>query len=397
MFPFLPLLSLAAAARQTPTEPDTGDSFVIRSEHGAHELEFGALLQTNLYAHPGGADGRNSEAELRRVRLEFVGRLDQIWRFSLEPNFAEDGVELEEAWIGVDLPCDALLMLGRMKEPFGMEEMTPRKRQDFPEYSMLNRWSPAEDHGITLHGEAADGRWWYGLAVYNGSGGEEVNRDKDFAARLAWRPGGAPAADGAQPFVQLAANATWGKAEQDLGGAELTHDARQAFADFAPGSRLDGERTRLGADLTWLSGPNAVMAEAIRIQEDAAGSLGAGEASTSGWLLSATRVLTGEARAWKGIRPAHALGTGDGWGALQLAARWAELRFDEAWMDYGMLAPSEFPGAVRALDLGLNWYPTRSAALKLHVVRIFYREDVVIGGGAEDGETVLLLQFQLAF
>ncbi len=398
MFPLLPMLALTAPCAQQPGAPApvAHEEFQLHSSGGAYELELGALLQMNLTAFPGGSAGRVSETEFRRFRLEIGGTLDQIWRFNFEPNFAADGVELEEAWIGFELPFGALLMLGRMKEPFGMEESTPRKRQDFPEYSMLNRWSPAEDHGITVHGEAADGELWYGVAAYNGTGGEEVNNDKDLAVRLAWRPLGPPSADGAQSFLQLAANATWGVADEDLAGKELFQDARQAFADFETGARLDGTRVRLGSDLTWLTGPNAFMAEVIRIEEEATGSLGAGEPVTRGWLFSATRMLTGEARTWKGVHPQHALGA-DGWGAWQVAARWSEMRFDEAWTDLGMLLPSESASAVRTLDVGLNWYPTRSVSWKLHLLHSFYADEILIGGEPSDGETALLLQVQFAF
>lgn len=399
MFPFLNILACAALAQEpSPLEGSFDGGFTFRTADAAQELKIGALLQTNLYAFPGGAPGRANEAELRRMRLELSGLVDGVWRFSLEPNFAADGVELEEAWIGADLPGGALLMLGRMKEPFGMEELTPRKRQDFPEYSLLNRWSPAEDHGITLFGDAADGRLWYGIAAYNGTGGEEINSDKDVAARLAWHPQGPPVADGARPFLEIAANATWGVAAQDLSGTSLYQDARQAFAVFEPGAELDGTRTRLGADLTWLTGPNALMAEIIRIGQEVAGGGGTGEAVTSGWLLSASRVLTGEARGWKGVWPRRPVGGGEGnAGAWQIAARWSELRLDGAWLDLGLLSTSSYPGTVRNLDVGLNWYATRSAAWKLHLIQTFYEEDVVLGGEAVGGETTLLLQFQLAF
>lgn len=374
------------------------DGFSFRSADGAHELTLGALMQVNLTGFPGDAPGRVSETELRRMRLEFSGLVDHVWRFSLEPNFAADGVELEEAWIGADLPFSALLMLGRMKEPFGMEEMTPRKRQDFPEYSMLNRWSPAEDHGVTLFGEAADSQLWYGVAAYNGTGGEEINSDKDLAARIAWRPWGAPAARGDQPFLQFAANATWGIAEQDLAGSSLYQDARLPFAEFENGAMLDGARTRMGADLTWLTGPNALMAEVIHIGQEVAGSGGSGNADTDGWLLSASRVLTGENRAWKGVRPHRPLGGEEsGTGAWQIAARWTELSLDQTWQDLGLLAPSEYPGKVQGLDVGLNWYPSRRAAWKLHVIRTFYADAILLGGELVDSEDTLLLQFQIAF
>ncbi len=399
MLPILHALLMAAPAQEpAPLAALWDDGFVFRTADGNYELTLGALLQSNLVAFPGGAPGRASEAELRRMRLEIGGLLDGAWRFNLEPNFAADGVEMEEAWLGADLPGGALLMIGRMKEPFGMEEMLPRKRQDFPEFSLLNRWSPAEDHGVTLFGDAAQGRVWYGVAAYNGSGGDEVNDDKDLAARLAWRPWGAPADDGARSFLQFAANATYGVAEQDLAGAELFQDARQAFAVFEPGARLDGPRTRLGADFTWLTGPSAVMAELFHVESDVVGSGGSGSAATSGWLLSASRVLTGEARGWKGIHPRRPLhGEEPGSGAWQVAARWSELRLGAAWQDLGLLLPASYPGTVRGLDLGLNWYPTRRVAWRLHFLHNFYAEDLLLGGSSVSGESAVILQLQFAF
>jgi hypothetical protein len=122
--------------------------------------------------------------------LRARGELYERYLFHVEPNFSEDDVELEEAWFGADLGTGGpRLMFGRMKEPFSLEEMLPRRHIDFPGFSILDQFAPAEDHGVTLLGGSRDAPWEYGAAFYNGTGGEDLNSDKDIAARLVARRG----------------------------------------------------------------------------------------------------------------------------------------------------------------------------------------------------------------
>jgi hypothetical protein len=116
-------------------------------------VTLGRLLQVRDTEFEGGLEGRTRQFELERMRFEFGGK---HYDFSVGPKSTETEVELEKAWIGADLGGPRL-MLDRMKEPFSLEEMLPRKHFDFPTFSILNQFVPAEDHGVTILGGLRDG------------------------------------------------------------------------------------------------------------------------------------------------------------------------------------------------------------------------------------------------
>src|SRR5262245_16898798 len=122
----------AASAPSAPThsqaeaKPWAGydGEFFLRSADDRYRLSIGGLLQVQGRAYQA-ERGRTSDFFLERMRLEIGGTIERIYHFNLEPKFTEEDVELEEAWVGADLGRHALLMLGRMKEPFSLEEMLP--------------------------------------------------------------------------------------------------------------------------------------------------------------------------------------------------------------------------------------------------------------------------------
>ena len=173
------------------------------------------------------------------------------------------------------------------------------------------------------------------------------------------------------------------------------------FASFESDSRHDGERLRLGAEAAWLRGPYALFAEALSIAEDVTGSGGSGEATTRGWYLGGSWVLTGEPKTLRGVHPKRPLvrrsGATCGSGAWQLAARYSELDLDQALVEHGLLSPESFPGRVSTLDIGLNWYATYHVRVKLHALHTEFDEPILIRGENRRAEDAVLLQFQVHF
>ncbi len=391
------------AGEQASALPVAGydGGFFVQSPDGALRLTLEGLLQIRGTFFESGLEGRPSSFDLERMRLEFGGEFHDRYLFHVEPNFTESEVELEEAWIGADLSeRGPRLILGRMKEPFSLEEMLPRKHLDFPTFSILNQFVPAEDHGVTLLGGSLDAPLEYGLALYNGTGGDDLNSDKDVAARLVARPWAER--DGALlQRLQFGGAATFGREEEDLDGVELFTEAKAPFLSFEPGSRADGERVRLGLETAWLSGPLALSAEAVEVKEDLSGAGGDVQSTTSGWYAAASWVLTGETKSFRGVKPAHpwipAKAGDSGLGALQLALRYSDLRLDEDLIAGGMIATSAFPATVRTWDLGLNWYSTAHTKLMLHFLHTDFEESIVVDGESRSSEDALLLQFQVHF
>lgn len=390
-----PLTGADAPPAQLPIAGYDG-GFFLQSPDGTFRFTLGGLLQIRGTAFESDLDGRTSQFDLERMRFELGGEFYDRYLFNVEPKFTENEVELEEAWVGADLG-GSRLMLGRMKEPFSLEEMLPRKHFDFPTFSILNQLVPAEDHGVTLLGGSLDAPIEYGAALYNGNGGDDLNNDKDVAARLVFRPW-ARREESLLRRLQFGGAVTYGREEADLAGTELVTEAKAPFLAFEPGSRADGERLRLGLEAAWLAGPAAISAELIHIGEDLSGAGGDVQNDTAGWYVSGTWVLTGEEKSFRGVTPAHPLtDSASGHGALQLALRYSELDLDEALVDGGLVAASSFPNGVRTWDVGLNWYTTAHTKVMLHFLHTDYEQEIVIDGDSRGSENAVLLQFQVQF
>ncbi len=327
----------AAAAGPTPRQ-----GFFLHSPDHRHEVQVEGLLQTHGRFFEPGLSDRVSEFFLRRFRLELAGHLHRHYRFKIEPNFTEDGVGLDEAWIGLQPQgSDLRIMLGRMKEPFGLEESSSLRKLEFVEMSLLGQLVPAEDHGITVHGKALDGAVEWGLAYYNGSGGDDLNSDQDAAGRLVWHP---------SESFQLGIAATHGRARQEVGGEELRTEARVPFAEFLDGARRDGAMTRLGVESAFFRGPFSSKAEYMHVDQDMNGNR-SGTVTLQGFYLACTYLLTGETKSWDSVQPTSPFdpGTGSGSGAWELAARFSQLQLDDDLVHLGLVAPTTHAGRVRSL------------------------------------------------
>jgi len=372
------------------------DHFFLQDGSGRNRLTLGALLQVHGSLFERGS-GRESDFFLRRFRLEIGGQVEGFWRFNLEPKFTSDDFEFEEAWIGFEPSDDVKVMIGRMKEPFSLEEMISLKHLATVNLSILNQFVPAEGHGLTLQGRACRERVDWGAAVYRG-GADGLNGGSEGAARLVLRPWGA--CDGA-PLrgLQFGASATYGRAQEALEGDELKMEAREPFATFEPGAALDGDRTRVGAEAAWVAGPVQLLAEAVAFTHELEGALGSARARTQGWYGGAAWVVTGEERTFKGVRPARPFlpRTSSGPGAVELAGRWSRLHLSDHFVETGALAAGADPGRVESLDLGVNWYATWRARVKLHWLLTRYDRPIDVGGGPLRHEQALLLQFHLHF
>lgn len=382
----------------TPTVLTAGhdDHFFLQSADGANRLELGALLQVNGVAFGRGSHGRDSDIALRRFRLEIGGRIDQDWQFNLEPKFTEREFEFEEAWLGCELENGLFVMAGRMKEPFSFEEARARKHIAFAELSQLNQFVPAEGHGLTFASTARDDAWEWGAALYQG-GEEGVNGGSELALRGITRPFARGAARWRR--LQLGLAGTLGRSDDPLAGVEFKNEVRAPWATLAPGASANGDRARLGAEAAWWLGPFELSGEAMRIAQEIEGPLGAEWAVLQGWYGAAAWVVTGEERTRQAVRPTRpfALRGARGPGAVELATRVSRLQVGDGWSEAGALPAGSDPRRVTSFDLGVNWYLTWHARVKLHGIVTRYAEPIVLGGHATRDEKALLLQLQLHF
>jgi phosphate-selective porin len=387
-----------AATRLGPgSVPDLGP-LVFTSEDGANELVIEGLVQVTATRLP---DARRPDGlgRLKRLRPEFSGRIADVIRFHLEPKLKTDDFYYEEAWLGTDVfDGDGVLMLGRMKAPFNLEEVRSRTHIDFPRFSIVNQLAPVEDHGVFLNGTSPSGRWEYGLAAYNGTGDSDTTSSRDVAARLMVHPF-ADDEGSAWRNLQVGVAATHGRQDRAVGGNSIENEIGLGVVSFAPGVRLDGERWRAGLEGAWFDGPWFVQTEYVVMQQEMSLAGTGTDVSLKGGYVTLSRVLTGESKSFKGVVPDDPFDprTGAGTGAWVAALRLSSLSIDDDLMTAGLAAPGAFTDHIRNVSLGLNWIPNTHTIVRSSVVHSMYDRPVAVGAGTDDRETALMVELQFHF
>lgn len=376
-----------------------GEGFYLRSADGRNEIALEGLFQVGLNLYQRNR-GRTSEFDLRRMRPELAGRFADAFRFRVEPNFRDDGVELEEAWVGLDLARrNARLMVGRMKAPFNLEEIRSRRHIDFPRFSILNQFAPAEDHGVFLNGKTSGNGFEYGLAVYNGTGASDTTSSKDVAARVAVHPF-VDEADSRLADLHLGLAATWGRQSEEVGGDSIVNAFDREVIEFATGTRLDGDRLRLGVELAWFSGPWMLQSELLWVRQEMSRGGLSDHVDFYGAYVDASWVLTGEERrGWSGVGPTSPVDPVElaGTGAWVLALRASDLVSDTALPRNGFTAAGQYTEHIRSLSVGVNWILNDHLIVRHAYVHSFYSDDVLLGGSTQDNEGALMIEWQLHF
>ncbi|MFT4540310.1 MAG: phosphate-selective porin [Planctomycetota bacterium] len=412
LFPLLCLTLVADSATSQPEtieeEPveqtvvagpqvDYDDGFRIRSLDGRSEFKIEGLFQSVFGLHQSLRQPSN-DMTLKRMRPEFVARVDGSLHMKLEPKFTENEVELEEAWVGTDLAGgDARLMIGRMKAPFNLEEVRSRRHIAFPFFSLINQFAPAEDHGVFVNGHSSQGSVEWGIAAYNGTGDSDTTSSKDVAARVMLHP--CIAVEGsALQNIQVGIAATLGKQSEDIGETTIETETGLPVMTFLDGVMLDGRRLRAGFESAWFHGPWFAQAEIMHVEQRMSADGGAPmDIEFRGAYLSISHVLTGESISFGGVSPesAHDFASSAGRGAWVLAARASVLEIDEEVA--GLVGPGQFTDRIDSYSLGLNWIPSEHLIIRNSVVHSRYANDVVLDNGATDSETSVIIEVQMHF
>jgi len=372
--------------------------FFLRSDDGRNEFVIEGLFQVLFGGYDDARDPRG-EATLKRFRPEFAGKFDEWLRFRLEPNFTESEVELEEAWVGARMGRN-LLQFGRMKVPFGLEEVRSRRYIDFPHFSVLNQFSPAEDHGVFLYGTAADGFWEYGASVTNGTGESDTNGSKDLAGRVMIHPFSQRQGSVWEHF-QIGTAATWGREDQDVGDDDIVNALKLPVTSYVDDLALDGTRWRWDLEAAWFHGPWMTQAEVLVMSQEMSDGTSQGDIGTSGAYVTVSYVLTGEDKSFHGVDPERPFdpSNGHGRGAWVAALRLSQINQDDDLETLGFADPGTFTDRIRGISLGLDWYPNLNlhAIVRSALIYNDYADTVVLDDGAVSDEFGVLVEVQLHF
>lgn len=393
-------LAVRAAAAEDARVEAGPKGFSLASADGHWTLELHGLLHFDGRTFlddsaPEGAD----EWLLRRVRPSFEGTAGERIAFRLMPDFGGGDAQLIDAYVDVSLGGGLSLRAGKFKVPVGLERLQSSNSLRMVERSFVTELLPNRDLGIAL--SAGGKRLGVSAGVFNGvndgrSGDQDDDGNQELAVRLLAHP--FAAADSPTTFgVGLAA--TWGDTEGTSAAPLLSgyrSPGQQTVFRYRGGATptvAAGDRLRLSPQFYWYRGPFGVLGEWARVRQDVS-RVGPGferreTLEHEAWQATAEWFVTGEDAGYRDP---------DSPGAVQVVARIAQLRIDDAAFSGGTTSFADPADAVRRADtwgIGVNWRPL--AGVKTSLV---YQHTDFDGGGAgadRPDEKAVFLRLQQSF
>lgn len=396
------LNSIAFAGAVTSDEEvsisTTGGGIKVKSDNG-NSFSIGGRIMYDYDSYDGAYNAdftgdSGSESEFRRTRVNVKGTSGKNWEYKLTVDVDEGDAEVDTGYIKYQGFENVDLLLGRLKAPAGLEELTSSKW-----ISTVERTISTSDFGILsgkpdfqFQAQAHTGNFFGQLALI-----DEGNEDIDTNDAYSW----ALRAGMHFPFGEdnhfLHAAASY--ADRDFGdqgtiGFETEGAVHALPGDIKVQDDADFEvddADQFGVELAYVKGPFSAQGELWSAGFDGdtngAGDVSATDVDVDSYYALFSYFLTGESRSYKGgvgkfdkIKPKGPRG------AWELVAKYEDGEIDPD----NQASESEF----EILTLGVNWYATNNVKFMLNYLDIdtdnFDSEDGIPLAtlGEEDGNAV---------
>ena len=361
-----------------PAAGDTGDEVKIKMRGASPQFDFGngntfnlhGRIQTDyaIFDEDAGAGDIADQGDLRRAWLAARGTIAHDWGYSLMADFATINTNrpvIQDAWLSYTGVDDWTFKVGNQIELFSFEQHVSNLNQSFVERSIVHdAFHPIRTIGATAkyHG----GNWTLAGGAFSenpNDGNDTDDQQYAFGTRATF----APLLED-DHYLHLGAAARYASPG---GGDTFTYNSR-------PGTRLsDGvqgantgaiadvdDATTFAGELVYNIGPVALQAEymTVDVERDEAS---LSELDFDGGYVQASWFLTGENRKYnaknaglKRVKPKNPLHEG-GWGAWELAARYATVDLTDQDVTGGELDTTNF---------ALNWYPHNNVRFDLNYI-----------------------------
>lgn len=390
----------AAAAAQPAATPFTAgwqDGFVIQSANGDNRLVLGLTAQTDGRFSLDDPSPITDTFTIRKARPTFSGRVAKYFDFKVMPDFGNGTAVLQDAYFDIRLSPKFRVRSGKDKTPVGYELLQGDAYLLFPERALASSLVPNRDVGFQLQGDLSP-RLSYAGGVFNGvpdaasaTTDVDANNPKDLAGRVVCQPfrsTNTPA--GALNGLGFQIGGSIGKQAGTL--PSFRTSVGQTYFSYAAGSAASGDRRRITPAVFYYYKSFGAFGEYVRSTQKIARSNSASEITNDGWEITGSFLLTGEAASDRGVRPRHLFDPATGnWGALQIAARYSQLRVDPLAFT-NALAAATASRTASAFTIAANWYP--AAFLKYYAT---FERTSFDGGASRPTENVILFRAQLAF
>jgi phosphate-selective porin OprO/OprP len=395
---------------------ERGFSFGSADGNFVINLKGAVQFDSRTFFKDGGIKG-NDGFLLRRARPIISGTVLRDFDFLFLPDFGgSSGPAIQDAYLNYRYKPELQFQFGKFKSPVGLELLQSDSDTAFNERALPTDLIPNRDLGAELHGDLFDGRVSYAAGIFNGLGdarssnNTDFEDDKEFAGRLFLQP--LQKSDWAllQGFG-FGIGGSYGHSSTASGLPATTGgtlpgyatDGQQQFFAYRNTVVASGAHWRVSPQGSCYWGPFGLLGEYVvssqRVQTD---TLNNAAIRNAAWQITGSWVLTGEDASYKGVAPTHPFNPAAGqWGAVQLVARYAQLKIDSAAFPV-FADPTVSARSADAWSVGLNWYLNRNVLLKTG----FSHTTFSGGGGAgasapaivsRQPENILFTRVQLVF
>ncbi|AMV38604.1 porin [Planctomyces sp. SH-PL62] len=377
------------------------EGVALRSFDDEYQLRFRILDQTDFKLFsPGDQIPASSGLYIPRVRIYFEGRLTRLFDYEVSIQRSVEGVwDLLDGNVDVNIDPRFRIRFGRTLVPYSydwydhLEQyfITP-ERSLFPLNFGLSRSA-----GLMAHGLLFDDRMEYAVGGFDGhlTGLADENTTRDAVSYLNFKPFlkterfpllrdfnfGFSGYLGEQVVPQrpLPLRTSLQSSEND----EAARRATSLFLDFEEDAYLSGDHSAIAAHLAWYVGGMSFEAEWQGSRDHYTRSgmpFRLFSVPATGSHITLAYFLTGEKVRDRSrvdpLRPFDPTRNSWGPGAVELFARFSELRLSDEVFRAGLADREKWTNGLALTDIGLNWYLTSYLKIYLDWQRSYYDSPV---------------------
>ena len=352
---------------------------------------------------------------LRRIRPIFEGTVFNNFDYRLMLDFASNVTSpgtnnnsfVTDAYVNARPFTNLQVEVGKFKAPVGLERLQSTANLQFVETGLPTQFTPNYDVGAIIHNGLFDRTVNYAVGIFNGvaDGGsddiETTDEGKEFVGRIF-----------TQPFLRtdleylrglgFGAGASYGYRS----GATRSYTTQGQQTFFAYGNAgsavtYSGEQYRIDPQGYYYWGPLGVYGEYVYDSQSLHSVAGAttttGRFNNTAWQVVGSWVVTGERDAFTPIMPLNPVDfRGNGWGAVELVARFGEMTMDPNL--FPLFASTASAHEQTSWGAGVNWHLNRNVKLQLDYESTTFRNGSSAAGSATvRPEHVILSRAQLVF